>query len=87
MTDTTVRQYVPLAYLEQQVGKILRGESVRDLDEAFGGVRAEIERLRSLLKMVATDILPHVRDTGHNVVDREISTAAFAVWEEFKKSL
>jgi hypothetical protein len=62
----------PLRYLEQQVGKAIRGECVRDLDEAFGGVRAEIARLRadnaelatvaqSRLRHLVTEVERHAR--------------------------
>lgn len=37
------------------------------------------QALRGLLERVVRDVFPHVRDTGHNAVDREASEAITAV--------
>lgn len=39
----------------------------------------EMKQMRNLLRRVNTDLIPHLRDTGHNAADREMSETIAAV--------
>ena len=41
--------------------------------------QVEIDLLRDILRRVNADLIPHLRDTGHNAVDREMSETISAV--------
>jgi len=43
--------------------------------DTIGALKRRVPRLEALLERVRTDVFPHVRDTGHNVADREMSEA------------
>lgn len=43
-------------YLESRVGDVLRGIPVRDLDEAFSGVRSQIKHQQNMLAEAAAQI-------------------------------
>ncbi len=43
-------------YLESRVSDVLRGVPVRDLDEAFSGVRTQIKRQQDMLAEAAAQI-------------------------------
>jgi hypothetical protein len=71
MTETPETTSLVERLLASDAASVLTNEAAR-----------EIERLRRIIEAVRRDILPHVRDTGHNAADREISHAAQAVRKE-----
>ncbi len=60
MTDTpqTTKPNDPVAYLDQQVSRAIRGECVRDLGEAFSAVRARLERAEKVCRSLTLEPKP-----------------------------
>jgi hypothetical protein len=69
----------PLRYLEQQVGKAIRGECVCDLNEAFGGVRVEIARLRAANAADFRRGWEAGRDAAVSFLDQRATACAIAI--------
>lgn len=58
-----------LSYLEQQVNRCIRGERVRDLDEAISAVRSRLERAEGVCRSLALEPKLNLTGTRKKVFD------------------
>ncbi|MYM92495.1 hypothetical protein [Duganella vulcania] len=49
-----------------------------DLDAAPAGDAGRVKQLEEVIRNLLRDVVPHVRETGHNAADREIRAAVSA---------